>query len=132
MTSVSEDTIWVAQCKTTGLYTVVFGIIPDVAYVCMKKTKGDKGETSFSFTVTGMTIESLKFLTPPELEEALKADSTLTYAFAAAEQTPLCDVDPRAIAIDFSFQCTDHTATHMIHGQRDEDGNETVERETQL
>ena len=130
MATISEDTIWVAQCKTTGLYTVVFGIIPDVAYVCMKKTKGDKGESSF--TVTGMTIESLKFLTPPELEEALKADSTLTYAFAAAEQTPLCDVDPRAVAIDFSFQCTDHTATHMVHGRIDEEGNETVERVTQL
>ena len=132
MTSNSSDNIWVAQCKTTGLYTVVFGIIPDVAYVCMKKTKGNKGESSFSFTVTGMTIESLKFLTPPELEEALKADSTLTYAFAAAEQTPLGDVDPRAIKIDFSFQCTDHTATHMIHGKRDEAGNETVETETEL
>ena len=109
-----------------------FGIIPDVAYVCMRKTKGDKGETSLSFTVTGMAIESLKFLTPPELEEAMKADPTLTHAYAAAEHTPLGEVDPRAIAIDFSFQCTDHTATHMVHGRIDEEGNETVERVTQL
>ena len=131
MSAVAGETMWVAQCRQTSLYTVVFGIIPDVAYVCMKKTRGDRGGTSFSFTVIGMPIDSLKFLTPPELEEAMKADSTLTYAFAAAEKMPLGDIDPRAIVIDFSFQCTDHTATRMIHGRRDEEGNETVE-ETDL
>ena len=134
----TENNIWVAKHNDSGKYLIVFGMIPDVAYVCMRNGDDEKPEKR-SYVVEGFPIHSITFLSPPVLTALMDVHYStdadfIACAMGAAGSVSLKSVDPRAIAINFNFSRTDGDPPppRMEHIRADESGNEQVVSETWL
>jgi len=134
----TENNIWVAKHNDSGKYLIVFGVIPGVAYVCMRN--GDnKDPDARSYTVEGFAIPSITFLSPPvlsvllETEDSAEADF-VACAMGAAAKMSLKSIDPRALPIDFAISMSsgDPPPPRMEHIRADESGNKQVVSETWL